>query len=298
MLTQRSKGKVLLRDPGYTPRATPMDSTLGFFNRIAAFYAWLCQMLSVLFMTLNMVLFGRAPLITHQLNMFSHKIVVLGDDFAFGVGDKTSLGVSSGLPYHLRTHLKGDRRLKHQWRIYNRGVMGSTTSEWLPSEGGKGGKSLMDWALSKTQDAEIFIVLLGFNDVRAEALGKAAISPEDTVNNIERICNYLRGLGKEVWLCPFSTWGDKSVLPEDLVDANAQRNKLLLEFMETKKEYVNKGPNIDGKSFEFHLKAFYSSDGIHFSRKGYVKLSKDFYDLISTQLIKIEFQVIKRQLGL
>ncbi|KAI8854179.1 hypothetical protein BC829DRAFT_359774, partial [Chytridium lagenaria] len=124
------------------------------------------------------------------------------------------------------------------------------------------------------------------------------ISPQDTVKNIETICNYLRACGKEVWLCPFSIWADKAVLSETLADSNLERNKLLLEFMKRNCDSLHTGPNIDGNSFEFRLKAFYHSDGVHFSRKGYLKFAKDFYDMMSTHLVKKEFNVIKKQLGL
>ncbi|KAJ3110686.1 hypothetical protein HDU96_006366 [Phlyctochytrium bullatum] len=291
-----AKQRVLWRDPS-SPSARKLPTGLNPLSYLWFFISLLWSTLGTLIHILNMFLFVRNPMISHGALASTHKILVLGDDFAFGVGDSTNLSVSSGLTQHLISLIRSARTIKHQWRTLNRGVIGSTTADWLPTEFAQGRPTLLDWALKRNEDAEIVIVMLGFNDCRAQALGRPdPIPPATTARNLEILCTHLRALNKHVFLCPINTFADKSVLSDDLAASNVERNRLLREFVGDG-GVVRLGPNTDGVGYEFRLREFYAEDGVHFSRKGYVKLAKDFWDDLAPLLVKCEFEVIKRKLG-
>ncbi|KAJ3098503.1 hypothetical protein HDU97_003959 [Phlyctochytrium planicorne] len=128
-----SAGKVKWRNPGAPP--LPSSNPLSrFLSAITLAFSTIFNIFSVLVMSFNMAIFGRLPLISHRYLSGKHKIIVLGDDFAYGVGDNIAVGASPGLTSHLHKMIRSDKRLKHRWLLYNRGVLASTSSDWLPSK--------------------------------------------------------------------------------------------------------------------------------------------------------------------
>ncbi|KAJ3197187.1 hypothetical protein HK101_005466 [Irineochytrium annulatum] len=242
----------------------------------------------------------RIPYVTYY-RKFDHGLVVIGDDFACGFGDITNLGSPGGLPLHLVRKLRQDKTLKHGWLIYNRGVMGSTTADWVPkskrAEDGAGGAGLFE----KTFDAklvarcEIVVVMLGFWDGRST---KPLISPERTVDNLQSICTVLRDMGKDVWVLPFSMWSDDRLLSPEQVEANKTRSQLVTDYLKTNSIGAKMGPDTSGLSYEFKSKDFYYDKGPYFATTGYKKLAKDVHDLIGTTLVQKEFASMKKALGL
>ncbi|GLD91626.1 hypothetical protein PINS_up000159 [Pythium insidiosum] len=97
-------------------------------------------------------------------DQFFHKIVVIGDDFAAGVGDYLVLGGNAGLAQHLPHAIAQSDKVRHRWAVVNRGVVGSTTGDWLLNAPTK----YMDDILSSkaTRDAEVVIVVLGSQEYR------------------------------------------------------------------------------------------------------------------------------------
>ncbi|KAI9336028.1 hypothetical protein DFJ73DRAFT_629288, partial [Zopfochytrium polystomum] len=237
-----------------------------------------------------------------------------GDDFAYGFGDLAGLGFSPGLGRHLCKQLRNEKRLKHCWQIYNKGVSRSLSSDWYfifgflgpfihtSSQPRPDSKNYFEqWFLkSRAHDAEVVIIILGFSDVRARYFGRNPISAEETVQNIVGLARVLRNLGKDVWVCPVSCWGDeKAVVEDSLVEENKRRNEILELYLEgwaqrgQNKDGVQAGPWIDGRKFDFKHDGFYYFDGVHFNTKGYEKLAKDFVDILLTSLIKREFNMMK-----
>ncbi|KAJ3327370.1 hypothetical protein HDU76_011918 [Blyttiomyces sp. JEL0837] len=204
---------------------------------------------------------------------------------------------------HLAIHLDNNVKIKHNWAIYNKAVIGSLTSDWVPcteKSDSSTGLNLFEKTFSEnkhTKDADIVIIVMGFNDVRSSLRGGRTISAEGTVQNIISICRKLRSLEKEVWLCPISRWGDTAVLPPQLVNQNARCNEILNEYLENNKDSIQRGPNIDGVNFEFKNKAFYYRDGVHFNKKGYAKFAKDISEDLLNNIIKVEFKSLRKILG-
>ncbi|KAJ3133258.1 hypothetical protein HK100_004565 [Physocladia obscura] len=225
-----------------------------------------------------------------------------GDDFAFGKGDNSRLGSPPGVAKHLCHKIMNERKVKHVWQFFNQGIIGSNSRDWLPrsnliiNHDRVGKKNLFEKVFSSknTESVEVVIIFLGFND------SAAAIPPEETVQNIVSICRVLRNLGKDVWLSTICNLGDKTRgFSDALIEGNLRRNEGLIEYLknEGKKDGVLAGPRIDAESYEFRTKDFLTPDGIYFNNKGYLKLSKDFCDLIATSLVKREFDAMKSLLG-
>ena len=94
---------------------------------------------------------------------FNNKILILGDDFAAGVGDKQEFYKVQGITGHLQMELARLHEIKQTWRIYNLGVPGSTSQDWLLKPG-----SLLDKVLKNKEynDCKIVILMLGLVDCK------------------------------------------------------------------------------------------------------------------------------------
>ncbi|KAJ1559560.1 hypothetical protein HK405_010171, partial [Cladochytrium tenue] len=114
-----------------------------------------------------------------------------------------------------------------------------------------------------------------------------------TVQNIVSVAIALRNMGKDVFVCPVPTRADLELLPENLVEDNMRRNEILETYLRDNKMGIKAGPWIDGRSFEFKHESFYYKDGVHFNKKGYDKIAKDFADMVVNCLVKKEFETVK-----
>ncbi|KAJ3146632.1 hypothetical protein HDU89_006103 [Geranomyces variabilis] len=243
---------------------------------------------------LNIRLNARVGAQTKPYLKYRNQIVVIGDDTAFGYGDGLQLGGSPGIAGQLRRALQSERyKLRQSWVIYNRGIFGTTSADWRPSEPGAAKtkfEAVFDDPLYET--AEIVILLVGFNDGRV----KPEILPEDSVANISATCRALRKLGKEVWVLTVPTNGDEKK-GDHFLDMNVRRNEILVNWLETcNDEGIKAGPRLDTLHSEYRHKAFYTTDGEHFSAKGYRKIAKDLADLMPSSLIKKEFAKMSKDL--
>ncbi|KAJ3007242.1 UNVERIFIED_CONTAM: hypothetical protein HDU68_003620, partial [Siphonaria sp. JEL0065] len=265
------------------------QSLWNFLNQVNVWYI-------ALIVWINQTFFCSSPFCSSRYGKFSHQLVVIGDDFAYGYGDSNHrLGSPPGLAKHLCNKIMKERKVKHVWELFNQGIVGSTSRDWLPRSELKDGaksKGLFDKVFSnkRMEKAEVVIVMVGCNDARTTT---DPISPEETVQNITSICRVLRNLGKDVYLCTICTYGDKKTLSANQVEGNLARNEGILAFLKDNKEGVIAGPRLDAESYEFRSPEFFHPDGIHMSHKAYLKLSKDFSDMMVTNLIKREFAVMK-----
>ncbi|CAI5711895.1 unnamed protein product [Hyaloperonospora brassicae] len=98
-------------------------------------------------------------------NQFFHKVVVIGDDFAAGIGDDLRLGsAGGGIAKYLETIVASDNKVHHTWAVVNAGVPGSTTADWLVSSPKKYFENV--FTSRATSDASIVIILLGSAEIR------------------------------------------------------------------------------------------------------------------------------------
>ncbi|TPX55324.1 hypothetical protein PhCBS80983_g05419 [Powellomyces hirtus] len=220
----------------------------------------------------------------------------LWDDTAFGYGDDLQLGGVPGIAGQLRRALQSERyKLRQSWIIYNRGVCGTTSADWLPSSAKPTGsrktnfEKVFDDPLYA--DADVVILVVGFNDGRVSP----EILPEDTVTNISATCRVLRNMGKDVWVCTVPTNGDEAK-GDHFLEMNMRRNEILTGWLENNKDGISIGPRLDTLHSEFRHKSFFHSDNEHFSAKGYRKIAKDFADMLPSSLIKREFAKFQKDL--
>ncbi|KAJ3403992.1 hypothetical protein CcCBS67573_g01317 [Chytriomyces confervae] len=271
--------------------------------QVTAFFLWINTLYLRLTAYLNQTLFCDSPLVTSRYGKFVHKIVVIGDDFAYGVGDTTRLGMIPGVAHHLHSKFKKEVKLKHAWELFNQGRINSTSYDWLPRSElnqSSDSKGYFDKVFSskRMEFAEVVIVMIGFNDARAVNLGRKPISAAETVQNVKSICKVLRNLGKDVWVCTPCTNGDKANLSPAQCEENLERVDGIAAYLTANEDGVAMGPRLDANSYEFKSRDFYSQDGVYFTKKAYIKLSKDFNDMMLTSLIKREFESMKALLGL
>ncbi|OWZ21660.1 hypothetical protein PHMEG_0003749 [Phytophthora megakarya] len=90
---------------------------------------------------------------------FLHKVVIIGDDFAAGIGDYVTVGSAGG---GIADYLK--KIVRHNWAIINAGVPGSTTADWLLSSPKKYFKNV--FTSRAMSDASIVIIILGSAEIR------------------------------------------------------------------------------------------------------------------------------------
>ncbi|KAF9959475.1 hypothetical protein BGZ72_009527 [Mortierella alpina] len=234
---------------------------------------------------------------------YNHSIVVLGDDHALGVGGYSTLTAGSGIASKLAKELAKEASIRQSWQIYNRGEYKTSTEDWLlPADSKRKDKPEL---LSKIiQDpkyirAEIVIIMLGSQDVLQRDL---TLTPQDTLRNIELICQALRRTGnnsKSIYLCTIPTAGDDTFLTEEQRADNLTRNKLIQDYVKKNDEGVLAGLEIDlASNFEMKRRNLYWQDGRHFSDNGYGKIAKDWIPIIRPDMVKREFLLFRSDLGL
>ncbi|KND01771.1 uncharacterized protein SPPG_03563 [Spizellomyces punctatus DAOM BR117] len=287
------RSKRTLQQPSF--RTNPWGALLALISWVTV---WLGIYVRLGWLRLNHWISGSSGTETRPFSNYKNKIVIIGDDFAFGYGDfVTSAGVP-GLAGHLKRVLQSDRyKLRQSWIIYNCGVIGSTSADWLP-------KSAKEANSPKTQfekvfdnptyaDADAVVLLVGFNDSRSQP----ALSAEDTVHNISAICRVLRNMGKDIWVCSIPNNGEEAK-GDAALEESMRRNEILLGWLENNKDDIRSGPRIDVMHYEYRHKSFWYVDQDHLSTKGYRKLAKDLADLMGTALVKREFARFRKDLGM
>ncbi|ORX92121.1 SGNH hydrolase [Basidiobolus meristosporus CBS 931.73] len=263
-------------------------------------YVWVKEFLFSIYvlvrvycLVINRLIFDPKP----YHGEYGHKIVLIGDGFALGFGGTLIPGLGGGIATALYLKLIDDRAIKQTWQIYNRGVYGSTSEDWLPSAESKRKVKahLLETTVNepKLADAEVYIVLVGSNDAGKQG---DQISAEETVNNLKSICQFLRKKDKEVYLATIPT-ADASRKGEKFFENAKQCNDLIVQYLEEAAHGVKAAPRIDLDNIEYDRDDLYWSDGKHFNSVGYEKIAKDFLYNSKSDLIKLEFARFKKDLG-
>ena len=63
---------------------------------------------------------------------FNNQLVVIGDDFAAGEGDGFDFARATGIVKYMGMKLASMSKIRQNWNLYNYGVRGTTTRDWLP----------------------------------------------------------------------------------------------------------------------------------------------------------------------
>ncbi|KAG0308035.1 hypothetical protein BGZ98_009168 [Dissophora globulifera] len=234
---------------------------------------------------------------------YNHSIVILGDDHALGVGDYSTITSGSGLAHKLGKELAKESSIRQSWQIFNRGEFKASTEDWLhPADSKQKVKPELLTKLfqdPKYLSAEIVIVMLGSYD----ALHKnPSLTPQDTLRNLELICQAMKRTGKEsksIYLCTIPTTGDDIYLTAEQKADNLTRNTLIEGYVNKNNDGVLPGLQIDlASNFEMKRSNLYWKDDRHFSDIGYRKMAKDWVPMIRPDMVKREFSLFRSDLGL
>jgi lysophospholipase L1-like esterase len=244
---------------------------------------------------------GRASKINRG-PAFRNTLVILGDDIAYGIGDTKNIFQVPGLASKLKTILEKTPNIKQTWDIYNCGVPNSTSRDWLPSSEKKtADMTLFErvFQVKKYQDAKIVILMVGYNDGRNASI----IKPHETLDNIASICKVLLNMGKEVYVCPILNHADHKL--GDLYGDNLERNELIISYCSNESRFfrltrsnLHLGPLIHNLNYEYKGDFLYTPDGQFLNARGYLKFGKDFAELLTNHMVKMEFKQFKERLGM
>ncbi|CAM9176291.1 unnamed protein product [Choristocarpus tenellus] len=259
---------------------------------------------------------------------YRHKVVIIGDGFAEGLGDWVVLGGIAGLVRFLQRKVVEDDSIRSSWEIVNRGRSGSTSVDWLPDDTNKA--FLSRNALSKAcVDAEIFVVVVGTMDVVMDVAGmpitamrKTALDDfkedelSETCKNIREVCETLRNLGKRVAVCNVMTSG--AGVGKRAGTAKRINRQLILYARSTEKGGNNVaggkgGEGAGGAGGETTMvrhpvkliklnnprasrddgRAF---DGLHLNSNGYQSFATEVYEIVRPMMIAVEWKGWKAKL--
>ncbi|KAG0371393.1 hypothetical protein BGZ54_000020 [Gamsiella multidivaricata] len=229
--------------------------------------------------------------------------LIAGDDHALGVGDYSTITAGSGIAHKLSKELAKEVSIRQSWQIFNRGEYKTSTEDWLlPADSKRLEKpELLARLLQdpKYLRAEIVIIMLGSYDVLQR---NPSLTPQDTLRNLELICQALKRTGKEgksIYLCTIPTAGDDIYLTEQQRVDKLARNRLIEEYVKKNDDGVLPGLQIDlASNFEMKRKNLYWQNGRHFSEIGYTKMAKDWVPVIRPDMVKREFALFRSDLGL
>jgi len=218
---------------------------------------------------------AQAAWVVPPVSEQTHKVVIIGDDFAEGMGDYVTFMGIAGVVRHLKHLIGCDATIKMNWRLYNCGKCGSTSADWLPE------KPLFKSTFSHKafKDAEIIMIWLGVNDCRS---GPKHQFPAGTVKSLSQICDALRKDGKRVIIAGLPCTGSAKVNEEEGL-WNKEANKLLAEYVTSATDDglefpLNFGPMLNGPKFSRdHSIGF---DKEHFNSAGYKLAAKDVYETL------------------
>jgi len=235
-----------------------------------------------------------------------HKLLVIGDGYAEGLGDWVQMGSNAGLVRRLQACVAKEERIRQFWRIASLGRAGSVTGDWLNalSDDDRG---LLRKNLNRKsyEDAAIVVVCLGTMDVlfQCDQLPLQAMAhsefdyvfPEDELavltKNLIAICEYLRAKGMHVILCD---------LPQELPGMRKFRgrvkklNRQIRQYIERRKSEDADDKDVpqirlvrmsDGALARSQSLAF---DGQHLNAQGYKILGEMVFAQTLPLMIKTE----------
>ncbi|KAL3673592.1 hypothetical protein V7S43_001295 [Phytophthora oleae] len=189
-------------------------------------------------------------------SQFLHKVVVIGDDFAAGIGDYITIGSGGGIAEYLEKIVAFDDKVRHNWAIINAGVPGSTTADWLMTSPKKYFKNV--FTSRAMSDASIVIIILGSAEIR-----KSGAAEHEMRRNLIKICDTLRKKGKQVCL---ATVASPDPTATDTDSASSTLNTALEQFCKstsTEESPVILGPRLD--TYAFRREGALCFDKYHFN---------------------------------
>ncbi|KAG3035612.1 hypothetical protein PC121_g1597 [Phytophthora cactorum] len=254
-----------------------MLATLRAF--LALLWWYICH-----FLAYNLHVRGLNP-----ASQFFHKVVIIGDDFAAGIGDYISVGsAGGGIAEYLKKIVAFDDKVRHNWAIINAGVPGSTTADWLMSSPKKYFKNV--FTSRAMSDVSIVIIILGSAEIR-----NSSSDGHEMKHHLMEICNTLRKKGKQVCL---ATVASPDPTASETDSASSTLNTALEQFCKstsTEEAPVILGPRLD--TYAFRRESALSYDKYHFNSQSYRQLACNTADFLIPMMTAVEWTTWKAQLS-
>ena len=279
-------------------------------------------------------LFLKQPsFIIHARSATFHKIAVVGDGFAEGVGDRVDAFTAAGVARHLQALLDKKRSIdfKQRWQVLNWGSARSRSADWSAPEGARFARAFGDRRHRAVADADVVVVLVGTTDVLARARARfvggasgdaAALLAEDddafaarVSRDVARLCDALRLLGKRVLLVDLPTeaavlarergairrvnralraYADGTVAERDAA-RDAAPADAPAHALPTVVELVSQNEGqLAAAQLQPEVRGF---DGVHLCSKGYRLLSEALRKAITPHMVAVEWQTWKGMLS-
>lgn len=230
-----------------------------------------------------------------------HKILVVGDSLAEGFGDYVVCGARPGVAARMERKIAMDDQYRHQWMVFNRGVMGSNTRDWLTTASSPQFRSVLDrmrWWLRVRhahntlwdnvfnnpayEDGEIVLVMMGSSDFLFE------IDAKETCDNIISFSQSLSDMGKTVMVCPVPEATTRQ--PEFEISPHANAINTMLQKRCDDLQKVNYKITFGDQMH--HLLA--NSSSRHPDSEGYKALALHTLKWLTNAIVAVEFDGIKR----
>ncbi|KAG6610045.1 uncharacterized protein IUM83_00465 [Phytophthora cinnamomi] len=222
-------------------------------------------------------------------SQFFHKVVIIGDDFAAGVGDYITVGsAGGGIAPYLQKIVSQDDKVRHTWAIINAGVPGSTTADWLLSSPKKYFNNV--FSSRATADVSIVIIILGSVEIK-----NPSAAGHEMRRNLVEICDTLRKKGKQVCL---ATVAGPDPIATETDSASSTLNTALEHFCKstsTEDAPVILGPRLD--TYAFRRESALWVDKHRFNSQSYRQLARNTADFLIPMMTAVEWTTWKEQLG-
>eukprot|EP01064_Diplonema_japonicum_P009387 TRINITY_DN1688_c0_g1_i1.p1 TRINITY_DN1688_c0_g1~~TRINITY_DN1688_c0_g1_i1.p1 ORF type:complete len:270 (+),score=31.47 TRINITY_DN1688_c0_g1_i1:51-860(+) len=204
------------------------------------------------------------------------KVVVVGDETAWGFGDWIVCTQTPGYAKYLQQEVASRKDFKFKWTVQSSGVSGATTDDWLPGTGSGQFEKHFDEHKGTHFDADFVVLHLGFHD--------KGIHPGKTAKNLMAIAEKLVSQGKRVII---------QLLPTRTADGKFRSGWILSErntaikalFKDLKDSHIYLGADIES----FKRPELFCFDGFHLSSKGYRRVAKETYQVLKHPIINIEW---------
>ena len=89
-------------------------------------------------------------------------VLLIGDGFAEGFGDRFAIGSVAGLGNRIEELAAKEEKLRMRWQFINAGKYGTTSEDWLPSDPHSQYHKVFN--SPKYQHVEVVLIMLGSCD--------------------------------------------------------------------------------------------------------------------------------------
>ncbi|CCI39356.1 unnamed protein product [Albugo candida] len=217
------------------------------------------------------------------VNEYHHKILIIGDDFASGIGDSFHLGNSGGLSTALHGFIQRSDKIRHKWEVINAGIPLSKTDDW------QAGAKYFDriFRTGSARDAEIVVVIAGSIEARHHRGSKDG---SNMMSNLIQLCDALRRKEKRVFLATLALSPQNDHIQQGI-------NEQIKAYCARSYKHANPlvlGPRLDLPVFQRRQNQ--SFDEFRFNAHGFHVLAQKFSEELIPAMTAVEWITWKEHL--